>query len=82
MLDVDINATKCDPATSAPSHSCDAGTFFDRLVHWELWWRFVAIEHAVIATRVLIMAISPTEPDWVQDAIETLTFCRVRSYFT
>eukprot|EP01047_Picozoa_sp_COSAG01_P071743 COSAG01_NODE_11217_length_1980_cov_1.198830_2_plen_70_part_00 len=39
--------------------------------------RFVVIEHAVMCTRVLIMSISPTDPDWVRDAAETMTFRKV-----
>ena len=35
-----------------------------RLGHWALWWRFVLIEHACMCARVVIMTISPTNPEW------------------
>lgn len=34
------------------------------LGHWALWWRFVLIEHACMCARVVIMTISPTNPEW------------------
>ena len=84
QLDIyaDNLGNKCDPDTADEAHSCDAGTFSDRLVHWELWARFVLIEHAVMLTRVLIMSVSPTNPDWVHDAEETLSYRKNNVYLT
>ena len=36
------------------------------------------IEHLVMSLRVLIMQISPTNPQWVIDAKETLIYRSVR----
>ena len=57
------NQTRCTDFDEDHYHAhegCGLGTFVMRLLHWELWLRFVAIEHAVMCTRVLIMSVSPT----------------------
>ena len=82
----DENKTACDPDTYLPAGAtladimngnnphCTVGTFSDRLEQWSLWWRFVLIEHVCMCVRVVIMTVSPTYPDWVRDAQDTLTY--------
>merc|ERR1712072_66935 len=86
----DGDAVECDQSTYVPQGGsmedivdqladgynpyCTVGTFSDRLEHWALWWRFVMIEHLCMLLRVLIMTVSPTTPDWVRDAQETLLY--------
>merc|ERR1712166_981648 len=77
------NGTQCKELSEHQGHGgCGLGTFYHRLEHWGLWWRFVLIEHVVMCTRVMIMSVSPTNPDWVRDAQETLNYRRNNVFLT
>ena len=60
-----INANQSKDHTRMRSRLLTHTELFARsLGHSELWWRFVLIEHACMCARVVIMTISPTNPEW------------------
>lgn len=58
------------------------GTFFTRLNHAELWWKFVAVEHMIMVARVVVMQVVPRVPTWVMEAQETLIYRLAYVYLT
>eukprot|EP01052_Picozoa_sp_SAG31_P017476 SAG31_NODE_1196_length_9445_cov_9.153970_4_plen_231_part_00 len=47
-----------------------------------LWITFVVVEHCVLMMRVLILVVSPSDPTWIEDAREILTFRMKHRYKT
>ena len=56
--------------------------FLSRAKMWQLWLRFVIVEHCVLSIRTVILILSPTIPRWVTDAEETLEYRRRYRYRT
>jgi hypothetical protein len=56
--------------------------FLDRTTRWPLWLRFVITEHCVLAMRVIILSVSPTMPNWINDAREVLDYRIRHRYLT
>ena len=53
--------------------------FLDRTKYWNLWLTFVSVEHAVLALRVLVMAVLSDTPGWISEAQIILDHrCNVR----
>ena len=60
----------------------EAPGFLSRAKMWQLWLRFVIVEHCVLSIRTVILILSPTIPRWVTDAEETLEYRRRYRYRT
>ena len=52
----------------------EMGGFNARIKNWNLWLFAVGIEHAMLMLRVLVLALFPDDPDWLDDAREVLQF--------
>eukprot|EP01043_Picozoa_sp_COSAG02_P048445 COSAG02_NODE_4759_length_5019_cov_3.090650_2_plen_465_part_00 len=53
-----------------------------RSTYYQLWLRFVVVEHCVLSLRTVLMVISPPVPAWVDDAQEILTYRIEKRYRT
>ena len=50
--------------------------------YYQLWWRFVVVEHCVLSLRTVLMVVSPSMPAWIDDAKETLEYRKQNRYRT
>eukprot|EP01043_Picozoa_sp_COSAG02_P026908 COSAG02_NODE_1564_length_11912_cov_7.524676_2_plen_1114_part_00 len=66
----------------ARSIGLETSGFLDRARQWPLWLRFVVTEHCVLAMRVIILTVSPTMPNWINDAREVLEYRVKQRYLT
>ena len=66
----------------AKSIGLETTGFLDRTRQWPLWLRFVLTEHCVLAARVVILSVSPTMPEWINDTREVLEYRKQNRYLT
>ena len=52
----------------------EMGGFKARTKNWNLWLYAVGIEHAMLLLRVLVLAIFPDTPEWLDDAHDVLEY--------
>ena len=52
----------------------EMGGFKARTKNWNLWLYAVGIEHAMLLLRVLVLAIFPDRPKWLDDANDVLQY--------
>ena len=52
----------------------EMGGFKARIQNWNLWLFAVGIEHAMLMLRVLVLALFPDDPDWLDEAREVLEY--------
>ena len=79
--DSDLSEPVCRIGAYSLKTRCGgASTVSKRMDYAELWMAFMLIEHGLLCLRILILALSPTMPEWVRSGEETLVY-RTRNVF-